>query len=344
MKIDDAERARLAELIARPETRDAYADWLSARDEARAKLVRLAPGANDICYPAWLERDGHLDFYLRELPALRQPYAAWVAGRAEREARARLAASHDPGWVALLDTLGRPFAPFFFFDNHGSEREIEAGELPFAEPIGTRGAVVTFGSDFHAPSIDAGLFEDLALLARLPLGDCAYGAATCPLHPFVCELEGSGPVTAATVLRALRADRFSSKYVRDLDRTHLPYPGYHPGSGQGVDNDEIHDDFCQQHLFCRGDEEDGEADAGEVGPDAGAHGALKRSVVGGQLWYVLLHTTPKKAEVPAGLSPELASRLGAFSRYVVLFAVGRSLRGPRLIGAVTHQVCHNLCD
>jgi hypothetical protein len=33
-----------------------------------------------------------------------------------------------------------------------------------------------------------------------------------------------------------------------------------------------------------------------------------------------------------------------FSRYVILFAVGLSPNGERVLGVVTHQVCHNLCD
>ena len=30
--------------------------------------------------------------------------------------------------------------------------------------------------------------------------------------------------------------------------------------------------------------------------------------------------------------------------WVILFAVGRSPHGPRLVGVVSHQLCHNLCD
>jgi hypothetical protein len=50
------------------------------------------------------------------------------------------------------------------------------------------------------------------------------------------------------------------------------------------------------------------------------------------MWYVLMHITPE----------EYGGSF--FSSYVVLFAVGHSLTGNRLIGVVTHQVCHNLCD
>ncbi|MCY7323706.1 MAG: hypothetical protein LH660_18365 [Phormidesmis sp. CAN_BIN36] len=94
--------------------------------------------------------------------------------------------------------------------------------------------------------------------------------------------------------------------------TSIPFPGYHPGT----DNDEIHTDFAEQHIF---EHEDGKDEF------TGVHGALKRFVADGQMWYVLLHTTPVQYE------------RCWFSEYVILFAVGRSTWGNRLLGVITHQ-------
>lgn len=67
----------------------------------------------------------------------------------------------------------------------------------------------------------------------------------------------------------------------------------------------------------------------------GPHGTLKRYVAGEHLWYVLLHMAPVTFE-------DLGD--AQVSRYVALFAVGQSPHAGRLIGVVTHQACHNLCD
>jgi hypothetical protein len=90
----------------------------------------------------------------------------------------------------------------------------------------------------------------------------------------------------------------------------------------------LKDDFSSQHIF-EARHERGEKPVDEF---SGIHGVLKRFVHDGQLWYVLLHTAPERVEK------------AWFSRYVILFAVGKSPNGNRLVGVVTHQVCHNLCD
>ncbi len=229
-------------------------------------------------------------------------------------------------------TLGQPFRieprSRDFFD-------CEPEQLPFTERIGLRGKVMTFESQFQnevAP--DPGLRNDLDLLCGLKLDGCCSGAGSVPMHSFLCELKNTGRrPTGADILEALKARDFKSAYIHSLDVTEIPFPGYNPGDGTGNVNDEIHNDFHEQNLFPHGDEdpEDPE-DPEEVDEFSGAHGVLKRAVVDGQMWYVLLHITPERhAEF-------------LFSSYVVLFAVGQSKNGGRLIGAVTHQVCHNLCD
>src|SRR5262249_44465270 len=108
--------------------------------------------------------------------------------------------------------------------------------------------------------------------------------------------------------------------------------GYNPGDGHGTDNDEIHNDFAGQYIFQKeteGSEED------VVDEFSGTHGLLKQYVVDRKLWYVLLHTKPRRYEE----YPDIQ-----VSHYAILFAVGQSPNGDRLVGVVTHQVCHNLCD
>ena len=148
------------------------------------------------------------------------------------------------------------------------------------------------------------------------------------VHPFMCEVRPKRrPLTGADVLKWLRARDFRSRHIESLDATSIPYPGYHPGDVPVKTTTRFTTTYPDS-IFPKGDE-GGDEDVDECG---GTHGVLKRSVAGGRLWYVLLHITPERT----------AKYL--FSNYVILFAVGRSLNGDRLLGVVTHQVCHNLCD
>jgi hypothetical protein len=154
----------------------------------------------------------------------------------------------DPEWLAFMNTLACSFQPFLFFSNHGPV-EFSAHELPFTGTIGTRGAVVTFQGQFGGDDAwDVGLMHDLRFLSDLKLSQCHYGAASCPVHPFVCELKTDRlKLTGADVPAALNVRDFRSEHIADLEATYI-------------------------------------------------------------------------------------------------FAVGRSPHGKRLLGVVSHQVCHNLCD
>ncbi len=307
-----------------------YADWLEQRGDPRAQFLRMNPALQRISYVAWLERHGHLEYYLQHFPDMKRETEKRQATDYLRNQRRALATGLDTDWVAFIDTLGCPFQPFFFFNNHGNPCECRPDELPFNEPIGTRGSVVTFEASFRNDKTwDQGLMRDLGFLSQLELDECAYGAATCPVHPFICELRTNRrPLTGSDILASLKARAFRSIHIQTLEATHIPYPGYHPGDGNGIENDEIHNDFASQYIFQKQDEDHED----EVDENDGVHGELKRFVADGQLWYVLLHTTPEKVEE------------FQFSRYVILFAVGLSLNGERLVGVVTHQICHNLCD
>ena len=134
------------------------------------------------------------------------------------------------------------------------------------------------------------------------------------MHSFVCELPTEqDPLTGTKVLAAIKAADFRTEHIADLNATEIPSVGYHPLTA----NDEIHTDFAGQYMF----EHESEGAANK-----GTHGALRRYVTGGRLWYVLLHTGGRPCSM------------------VTLLAVGRSPHGNRLVGAIASQVCHNLCD
>ncbi len=325
-------------ILARPDdtaNRLSYADWLAKRGDPRGQFVRMDPELECISYVAWLETDGHLDYYLEKFPEVKREAEDRKRTAPPRAQRHALGSHFDPNWVAFLNTMGCRFQPFFFFNNHGSPRECQPDELPFAERIGTRGPVITFESDFRKERAwDEGLMRELGFLMQLKLETCFYGAATCPVHPFLCHFKSDRrPMTGADILASLRARAFHSSYIRDLEATRIPYPGYHPGDGRGLPNDEIHNDFKKQKVF-RHEDEESKKDIDEL---SGTHGVLKRYVAGGQLWYVLLHTTPQRGKTRRGKEYQ-------FSRYAVLLVVGQSPKADRLLGVVTHQVCHNLCD
>jgi uncharacterized protein (TIGR02996 family) len=309
--------------------RSVYADWLEERGDPRAAFLRLDPGFERIHYVDWLERDGHIDWYLQHRPEVARLAEERRSTDPARQQLSPLGATIDPGWLAFMETLGCPFRPFFFFSNAGVPAELEVDELPFTDPIGTRGAIITFESAFRAGDPgDPGLVSDLRFLCELRPGNCWSGAATCPIHLFLSELRpGRRRLTAAAVLTALKARAFRSEHIRSLRATRIAYPGYHPGTA----NDEIHNDPDEQHLF-RPPGEDEDEDEGGSGPDP-THAALLAYVQDQHLWYVLLHGGPSDV---IGEERQCG--------YVVLFAVGKSPHGDRLVGVVSHQVCHNLCD
>jgi uncharacterized protein (TIGR02996 family) len=324
----------LQRILSKPEDttiRLDYAKWLKKRGDPRAPFLELDPALERISYVAWLESQGSFDYYLKRFPEVKRDADERLATDPVRLQRRTLGATLDPDWVAFIDTLGCPFEPFFFFNNHGNAREWQPTELPFAEPIGTRGAVITFESDFRdGKACDHGLMQDLRFLSQLKLDECYYGAASCPVHPFICQLKPkTGPLTAADVIFALKVKDFRSEHIQTLEATSIPYPGYHPGT----ENDEIHNDFTKQKIFRhQGDEEvDNEDDEGDGNTIAESSYEIFVRYVGSQhVWYALLHGEP------------IAE--GGLPRYVVLFAIAQSPFGDRLLGVVTHQVCHNLCD
>ena len=70
----------------------------------------------------------------------------------------------------------------------------------------------------------------------------------------------------------------------------------------------------------------------EILDSFGGYTQLIDYVVDGKLWYVSLHTGERNYMSQSKTGPLLLS------------AVGQSLSGNSLVGVVTMQICHNLCD
>jgi hypothetical protein len=188
--------------------------------------------------------------------------------------------------------------------------------FPFTERLGFRGSVATFDRQVApTPPYE----QDAAFLASLQFGVMPSGDSDFPIHPFIAPLYTDKEVlTAADVLQALHVSHFRSQHITDLNATTIAYPGYKPRTL----NDEIHSDYQYCGIF-----------EGKSDPRSGPHGNILARVYREAMWYVLLHIAPY--DHSDGIP---------ISEFVFLFAVGRSLRGPHLIGAISCQFCHNFCD
>jgi uncharacterized protein (TIGR02996 family) len=172
--------------------RSAYADWMEERGDPRAHYLRTDTGVERINCVDWLrDEEGILDYYLPRFPEIARQAEE---SRSYEQERKRLRSLRgrvdiDAGWLAFMDSLGRPFHPFLFW-NYGTPQAFQPEELPFTRRVGTRGSVITFEGEFLSDdSWDPGLPKNLLFLSQLNLkSDCATGAARCPVHPFLCEL------------------------------------------------------------------------------------------------------------------------------------------------------------
>src|SRR5262249_48175711 len=149
-------------------------------------------------------------------------------------------------------------------------------------PLVSRGRLCTLHGQFSQQTDwDDGLIHDLRVICEPDWGECWSGAASCAVHPFLCELPTRRrTLLAIHVLAALQVADFRSAHVVDLKTSVIPYPGYRPGT----DNDEIHTEFASQYVFRPFEQEEGGVEA--VSEFASGNGILKRHVAGGQLWYV----------------------------------------------------------
>ena len=239
----DDEIALLRGILVKPDDtarRLNYADWLEERRDPRARFLRMAPDLERISYVAWLELDGELDWYIQNFPEVKREAEERQASAQLRDQRRALGSQLDPNWVAFLNTMGCAFQPFFFFNNSGGPRECQPDELPFAVPIGTRGSLIAFESDFQKErDWDQGLMRDLGFLTQLELGDCYNGAARCPVHPFICELKTEQrPLCESDILESLRPLAFNPL-----------------GDARGGQIDQIHSDFDSQYIFAHNEED-----------------------------------------------------------------------------------------
>jgi uncharacterized protein (TIGR02996 family) len=250
-----------------------YADWLDERGDPRGEFLRLRVEWN------------------REWAGGHHPPMS-LSSRIEE-----LRAAIDPGWVAVLDTLGVPSEPAkLWFECFGHI------DPPLAEALVTRkvwgrqgrlAGLATFASQFRltAPP-DNGLAADLRMLAELihmDLGVCCYGPNDFKIYPFLVELSIGGEKPNSTaILAGLKANAIGE------------------GSGES-DEDYITNDKRQQNFFRH--EEGAEL--------TGAHAVLSQHVAPSQLWYVLLHT-----------------RHMEYAKQAVHFAVAPSPFGKRMVGVL----------
>jgi hypothetical protein len=203
-----------------------------------------------------------------------------------------------------------------------------SADYPLGERIVLRDSIAFFESQ---PSVDSDVNQDTEFLARLPTTFCYYGARDCQIYPFICVPKSPHRdlPNAFAVLQDLRAENFSSEHIKNLDTISIPYPGYNPGT----ENDEIHTETSEQAIFQKSDGNDEDGNAIPPHESLIWHSELQRYVLSTHIYYVLLHTKPY---ISAGGS--------SFSDVVILFAVGVSPGTGNLVGAVTHQACHNYCD
>lgn len=192
---------------------------------------------------------------------------------------------------------------------------------PLILPLGFKGAVATLESQFSTnakPDLETARNFCVAIAAaKCGFGQCYYGAADYSIHPFHCESPSTEKICSAqSILNVLSVRDFRSEFVSDLSAYELPSHGYRPSTF----NDEIHNDFKEQYMFCNDD-----------APNDGEPGVLRRYALNNQLWHVLLHEW-----------------VGPTSRdkgpLVTMFTLAIAPDQRHLVGMVTHQVCHNLCD
>ena len=193
------------------------------------------------------------------------------------------------------------------------------------------------------------LKEAARLIPQLEPFEIAYGAQNTYVFPFLCKQENaSDGTTAQDVLNFLKVKSFKSEHITHLDQEFLEFPGYHPSTL----NDEIHNDFSEQNIFDAQDE-----NQRPVPPEEGIHGSLMKNVLDQKLWHILLHPWEKAtaSDIQAynkreGLEYTIIlgnDQLGYFKRTygnVLLLTVGFTQDKKCMIGYISHQLCHNLCD
>lgn len=207
---------------------------------------------------------------------------------------------------------------------------MDTNTYPLDKKIVLREGIAGFDSQIQSiPTSSA----DCVFLSSISWVNCAYGACACQIYPFICTPEQPFKYvpTAAEVLSELHATNFQSEHISNFDTTQIPYLGYQPYTK----NDEIHTDPDKQYIFTHEvpdeDEGDGE-DVDEFETSRDSHKVLRGYVLNQHLYYVLIHDKPQEYD---GYM---------YSNFVLLFALGVSSATGNLVGVVSNQVCHNLCD
>lgn len=185
----------------------------------------------------------------------------------------------------------------------------------FKDPLALEDGLVTPKSQVGQFSAD---HTDVRFLKSQDWEICYYGAIQDAVLPFLMEIKHcyTKPPSGDHLLEHLGIQSFNSQRVKDLSQTVLPFPAYKPGAEK---EDQLHTDWRNQPIFCVEDTHDA---------SFLRHLALKNFVLEEHLYYLLLHD--KEGE--------------DWSPFVALLAVGLSPDGRHIVGVVTNNMCHNLCD
>lgn len=206
--------------------------------------------------------------------------------------------------------------------------------------ISFEGSTIVVGDANHQD-----IKEAIKYIPQLEPFEISQGAALTYIYPFVSKYDDKHQkdTTASQILDSLKVIGFKSEHIKSLDKEFLEFPGYNPATL----NDEIHNDFTEQNLF----------EVEDIHPDEGIHGELLRNVHHKKLWYILLHPWEKVATSDTEASTKKEDfnyaliygneELGYFNKkygHVLLLVVGVTQDKKNIIGYISHQVCHNLCD
>ncbi len=196
--------------------------------------------------------------------------------------------------------------------------------------------------------------EEVLFLSKFVPFDSYYGGSSEPAYPFICPFNGNSKnITADLILKSLGVKGLRSFFIPSLHEETLPYPGYN----YGTENDEIHNDPDEQYMFWSskkqqeaiselwryGDKEEYEHSINLLDENGrpkdkdslaniAAHEGLISYAFDNKVWYLVLHFWDLTTE-PFRKGPR-----------VLLISVGVSPSKEALVGYISSQSCHNLCD
>ena len=168
-------------------------------------------------------------------------------------------------------------------------------------------------------------------------GQCAAYVYDSNIYPFIAPAIYE-KLNGRVLLDHIKTKWFKSSILTNinLNSDFINSPGYNPGN-----NDEIHNDHIAQYLFHHGDYhcEDKNMSKLDIAKfkikhenSVQKHSQLKSLVINGSLWYILLHTN------------RYLHNNFEFADNIVLMALGVCSKTDQIIGVISVNACHNICD